>query len=86
MLFRPAHLPDRPHPARMIFRMIRQHRGRAPRIHPSAFIDDSAQVIGDVEIGEESSVWMCVVIRGDVNWIRIGRRIEHPGRHDRSRA
>ena len=35
---------------------------------------DSAQVIGDVEIGEESGVWMCTVIRGDVHWIRIGRR------------
>lgn len=45
-----------------------------PRIHPSAHIDESAQVIGDVEIGEESSVWMCVVIRGDVHRIRIGRR------------
>ena len=45
-----------------------------PRVHPSAFIDDSAQVIGDVDIGEDSSVWMCVVIRGDVNRIRIGRR------------
>lgn len=45
-----------------------------PRIHPSAYIDDSAQVIGDVDIGEESSVWMCVVIRGDVHRIRIGRR------------
>ncbi len=45
-----------------------------PRVHPSAFIDDSAQVIGDVEIGEDSSVWMCVVIRGDVNRIRIGCR------------
>jgi gamma-carbonic anhydrase len=54
--------------------MIRDHKGRAPRIHSSAFIDDSAQVIGEVEIGEESGVWMCVVIRGDVNWIRIGRR------------
>ena len=54
--------------------MIRPHRGRLPRVHPTAFIDDSAQVIGDVEIGEESSVWMCVVVRGDVNWIRIGRR------------
>ena len=54
--------------------MIRPHRGRTPRIPASAFVDDSAQVIGDVEIGEESSVWMCVVIRGDVNWIRIGRR------------
>jgi carbonic anhydrase/acetyltransferase-like protein (isoleucine patch superfamily) len=54
--------------------MIRPHRGRLPRVHPTAFVDDSAQVIGEVEIGEESSVWMCVVIRGDVNWIRIGRR------------
>ena len=45
-----------------------------PRVHPTAFIDDSAQVIGDVEIGEESSVWMAVVIRGDVHRIRIGRR------------
>jgi len=54
--------------------MLRPYRGQMPRVHPSAFIDDSAQVIGDVEIGEESSVWMCVVIRGDVNRIRIGRR------------
>ena len=45
-----------------------------PRVHPTAFIDDSAHVIGDVEIGEDSSVWMCVVMRGDVNRIRIGRR------------
>ncbi len=45
-----------------------------PRIHPTAYIDDSAQVIGDVEIGESSSVWMTVVIRGDVHHIRIGRR------------
>ena len=45
-----------------------------PRVHPTAYIDDSAQVIGDVEIGEASSVWMAVVIRGDVHRIRIGRR------------
>src|SRR5262249_52251302 len=54
--------------------MLRPYRGVLPRVHPSAFIDDSAQVIGDVEIGEESSVWMAVVIRGDVHRIRIGRR------------
>src|SRR5262245_43268599 len=54
--------------------MLRPHRGRLPRVHPTAYIDDSAQVIGDVEIGEESSVWMAVVIRGDVHAIRIGRR------------
>jgi carbonic anhydrase/acetyltransferase-like protein (isoleucine patch superfamily) len=54
--------------------MLRPYRGQLPRVHPSAFIDASAQVVGDVEIGEESSVWMCVVIRGDVNRIRVGRR------------
>jgi len=54
--------------------VIRKFKGSAPRIDASAYIDRSAQVIGDVEIGEESSVWMNVVIRGDVNRIRIGRR------------
>ena len=54
--------------------MLRPHRGRLPLVHPTAYIDDSAQIIGDVEIGEESSVWMCAVVRGDVNRIRIGRR------------
>jgi carbonic anhydrase/acetyltransferase-like protein (isoleucine patch superfamily) len=54
--------------------VLRPYRGVSPRVHPSAFIDDSAQVIGDVEIGEESGVWMNAVIRGDVHWIRIGRR------------
>ena len=57
--------------------MLRPYRGQMPRVHPTAFIDDSAQVIGDVEIGEESSVWMCVVMRGDVNQIRVGRRSNH---------
>jgi carbonic anhydrase/acetyltransferase-like protein (isoleucine patch superfamily) len=54
--------------------MLRPHRGRLPRVHSSAYIDHSAQVIGDVEVGEDSSVWMSVVIRGDVHSIRIGRR------------
>ncbi len=54
--------------------MIRAYRSTLPRIDSTAFIDESAQVIGDVEVGAESSVWMNVVIRGDVNWIRIGRR------------
>lgn len=43
-----------------------------PRIASSAYIDPSAQVLGDVVIGERSSVWMNVSIRGDVNYIRIG--------------
>ena len=54
--------------------MIRPYRGTLPRVHPTAFIDDSAQVIGDVDIGGESSIWMCVVVRGDVHRIRIGAR------------
>ncbi len=54
--------------------MLRPFRSVLPKVHPTAFVDQSAQVIGDVEIGEESSVWMNVVIRGDVNSIRIGDR------------
>ena len=45
-----------------------------PVVHPTAFVDESAQVIGDVQIGAESSVWMNAVIRADVNSIRIGER------------
>ena len=43
-------------------------------MHPSAYIDQTAQLIGHVSIGQDSSVWMNVVIRGDVNRITIGRR------------
>lgn len=54
--------------------MLRPYRGQLPRVHPTAFIDDSAQIIGDVDIGEESGVWMCAVVRGDVHRIRVGKR------------
>ncbi len=54
--------------------MLRAYRGRQPVVHPTAYVDETAQVIGDVEIGPESSVWMNVVVRGDVNFIRIGAR------------
>lgn len=54
--------------------MLRPYRGLRPDVHPSAFIDQSAQVIGDVWVGEASSVWMNVVVRGDVHRIRIGHR------------
>ena len=53
---------------------LRTFRGVSPRIHESCFIENSAQVVGDVEIGEDSSVWFNTVIRGDVNPVRIGRR------------
>ncbi|HEX8495441.1 MAG TPA: gamma carbonic anhydrase family protein [Pyrinomonadaceae bacterium] len=54
--------------------MIRPFRDMRPQIHPTAFIEESAQIIGDVEIGEESSVWFNAVVRGDVFYIRIGNR------------
>lgn len=54
--------------------MIRKFKDSSPAVDPSAYVDESAQVIGDVVIGAESSVWMNVVIRGDVHRIRIGRR------------
>ena len=53
--------------------MIRAYKGVVPKVHPSVFIAPSADVIGDVELGEESSVWFSTVVRGDVNVIRIGR-------------
>jgi carbonic anhydrase/acetyltransferase-like protein (isoleucine patch superfamily) len=54
--------------------MLRSFKNASPTVEPSAYVDQSAQVIGDVHIGAESSVWMNVVIRGDVNHIRIGKR------------
>ena len=54
--------------------MIRAFGGKHPQIHPTAFIEESAQIIGDVIIGEQSSVWFNAVVRGDVFYIRIGDR------------
>lgn len=54
--------------------MIRAYRGRMPQVAASAYIDEAATIIGDVQIGEDSSVWPGVVIRGDVHYIRIGGR------------
>ncbi|MGH9418266.1 MAG: gamma carbonic anhydrase family protein [Terriglobales bacterium] len=53
--------------------MLRSFQGRHPKIAASAFIEDSAQVIGDVVVGENSSIWFHAVVRGDVNQIRIGQ-------------
>lgn len=52
--------------------MLASFRSAHPRIGASCFIHQSSQVIGDVEVGEDSSVWCNAVIRGDVNFIRIG--------------
>lgn len=54
--------------------MLKDYRGKSPVVHPSAFVEASAQVIGDVTIGAEASVWFNAVVRGDVNSIRIGER------------
>lgn len=47
--------------------------GKAPELRPGAWVSDSAQVIGDVELGQDASVWFGAVIRGDSEAIRIGR-------------
>ncbi len=52
--------------------MIRSYQGRLPQIPVSCYVDLSAQLIGDVVLGERSSVWMNAVLRGDVNAIRVG--------------
>jgi carbonic anhydrase/acetyltransferase-like protein (isoleucine patch superfamily) len=52
--------------------MIRAFRGAVPKVAASAYIDPSAQVIGDVVVGERSSIWPNATLRGDVNSIRIG--------------
>ncbi len=52
--------------------MIRSYQGQLPQIPASCYVDLSAQVIGDVTLGERSSVWMNAVLRGDVHSIRVG--------------
>jgi carbonic anhydrase/acetyltransferase-like protein (isoleucine patch superfamily) len=52
--------------------MIRSYQGKLPQIPATCYIDPSAQLLGDVILGERSSVWMNAVLRGDVNAIRLG--------------
>jgi carbonic anhydrase/acetyltransferase-like protein (isoleucine patch superfamily) len=52
--------------------MIRSFQGKMPAIPSSCYVDPSAQIVGDVVLGEQSSVWMNAVLRGDVNAIRLG--------------
>ena len=54
--------------------MIKPFNDKQPLIHETAFVADDAIVIGDVEIGEDASIWFGSIIRGDVNHIRIGAR------------
>ncbi len=53
---------------------IRSYQGKLPVFAGNVYIDSTAVIIGDVEIGEHSSVWPMAVIRGDVHYIRIGER------------
>lgn len=52
--------------------MIRSYQGITPQFPATCYVDASAQLIGDVRLGERSSVWMCAVLRGDVHSIRVG--------------
>jgi carbonic anhydrase/acetyltransferase-like protein (isoleucine patch superfamily) len=52
--------------------MIRTYKGTSPTIPPTCYVDESAQIIGDVVLGQHASVWMNAVLRGDVHEIRVG--------------
>jgi carbonic anhydrase/acetyltransferase-like protein (isoleucine patch superfamily) len=52
--------------------MIRTFKGIAPQFPETCYVDESAQLIGDVRLGEHASVWMNAVLRGDVHEIRVG--------------
>ncbi len=52
--------------------MIRKIRGKTPKIHKTAFVAETAAVIGEVDVGKEASIWFGAVLRGDINGIRIG--------------
>ncbi len=54
--------------------MVKEFQGITPKIHESVYIAENAIIIGDVEIGEQSSVWFGSILRGDVNFIRVGKR------------
>lgn len=54
--------------------LIKRINDKSPKISKSAFIAENATVIGDVDIGGESSIWFGAVVRGDSNYIRIGKR------------
>ena len=54
--------------------MIRSYQGKLPIIGHGCYVDQSAQLIGDVELGAQASVWMNAVLRGDVNSIRLGAK------------
>lgn len=54
--------------------MLRKYKNTYPKVAKSVYVDESAVLVGDIEIEEESSIWPLVAARGDVNYIRIGKR------------
>lgn len=72
---------------------LRPYRGTLPKLGARVYVDPAATVIGDVEIGDDSSIWPTTVVRGDVNIVRIGARcnlqdgtivhVSHRGPHSR---
>ncbi|MFC3033196.1 gamma carbonic anhydrase family protein [Pseudoalteromonas fenneropenaei] len=53
---------------------LRNYKDKSPLLDPSVYVDDSAVLVGDIQIGANSSIWPLVAARGDVNYIRIGKR------------
>jgi carbonic anhydrase/acetyltransferase-like protein (isoleucine patch superfamily) len=54
--------------------LLHAYKGSSPKLGRGVFVAEGAQIIGDVEIGDDSSVWFNAVVRGDIHHIRIGRR------------
>ncbi|MCE3008605.1 MAG: gamma carbonic anhydrase family protein [Bacteroidetes bacterium] len=54
--------------------LLKSLRGHSPQVHPTAFVAETAVLIGQVQVGEGSSIWYNTVLRGDVNAIRVGAR------------
>lgn len=54
--------------------MIKAYKGRLPAIHESCFLAETAELIGDVSLGEDANIWFGTVVRGDENVVRIGKR------------
>ncbi|WP_105265695.1 gamma carbonic anhydrase family protein [Pseudoalteromonas sp. T1lg76] len=53
---------------------LQSYKDKSPQVHKSAYIHESAVIVGDVEIAEDASIWPLVAARGDVNYMRIGKR------------
>lgn len=55
--------------------LIKSLRGKTPKFGKNCYFSENATIVGDVEMGDDCSIWFNAVIRGDVNWIRIGNKV-----------